>query len=193
MYNLLPLDGEIYLWNDFIPRQDAVDLLDSLMFALPWRTDTIRIYGKEILVPRLTAFYGDAGIRYKYSGLQMEALMWTPILQTIRRQVEEAVNESFNSVLINHYRNGRDYVAWHADNERELGDRPVIAMLSLGAGRILQFRHRIDREKKADIAIPDASLLLMKGDTQEHWLHQLKRQPAIFQPRISLTFRKICR
>lgn len=191
MQNLLPFDGDIFLLKDFISQDNAQNIMSQLMIEAAWSSDVIRMFGKTIQVPRLTAFYGDFGIRYKYSGLWMEALKWTPILQTIRGRVEVAASESFNSVLINYYRNGQDYVAWHADNEKELGNHPVIAMLSLGAERILQFRHRIDRQKKVDIAIPDASLLLMKGVAQDYWLHQLKKQPVIVQPRISLTFRKI--
>lgn len=179
--------------EDFISMESAANLMDQLINEAPWRSDMICMFGKNILVPRLTAFYGDQGIQYKYSGLQMEALAWIPILNVIRAEIENTANHTFNSVLINYYRSGFDYVSWHADNEKELGHEPVIAMLSLGVERMLQFRYAKDNRKKVNVSIPDRSLLLMRGTTQQHWQHQLKRQPSITQMRISLTFRMIYR
>lgn len=164
--------------------------------AVAWRQDRIKMYGREVPIPRLNAWYGDAGLDYSYSGIPMQPESWSDLLAEIRRQVEAAAGHRFTSALINLYRDHEDSVAWHADDEPELGPQPVIASLSLGAAREFQMRHRDFRNNGLathKMILQPGSLLIMRGDTQKNWLHQVPKRSAaaVDGPRINLTFRKI--
>ncbi len=183
----------------FIKPEVAKCWFDELMQegAIEWRQDRIRMYGREVLIPRLNAWYGDARLDYSYSGIPMRARPWSGLLAEIRDRVEEGAGTRFTSVLINLYRDGNDSVAWHADDEPELGRQPVIASLSLGAEREFQMRHRRWRENGLatfKIALQSGSLLIMRGDTQRNWLHQVPKRSTrtVSEPRVNLTFRRIC-
>ena len=144
--------------------------------------------------PRLSAWYGDPSARYAYSGLSLEPIPWFPVLAEIKAEVEAASGAVFNSVLANLYRDGADSMGWHSDDEPELGERPVIASASFGAIRRFRLRHRHRRELDP-VAVPlnHGSLLIMKGDTQSNWKHQIPKTRKVSEPRVNLTFRTITR
>ena len=191
-------DAELEFTEQFLSPQEAADCFGSLMAqgAINWRQDYIKMYGRELAVPRLNAWYGDAGLAYTYSGIPMQPEPWTSLLGTLRRKVERAARAPFTSVLINLYRDGRDSVAWHADDEPELGAEPVIASLSLGATREFQMRHRRARLSGLPVfrlQLSSGSLLIMRGPTQANWQHQVPKRRGRHSPgpRINLTFRRI--
>ena len=162
--------------------------------------EQIRMVGKWINEPRLTAWYGDPDKSYKYSGKTMVPKPWSPILLTLKQNIEQTVNKlgsdiEFNSVLINKYRNGLDSQGWHSDDEKELGLDPVIASLSLGAERTFQARLKEEHAKKISLSLIHGSLLVMSGRTQslsQHRVPKIKPNEALLTPcRINLTFRTI--
>ncbi|TGE15646.1 alpha-ketoglutarate-dependent dioxygenase AlkB family protein [Hymenobacter elongatus] len=192
---LLPLpDAEVLLDPYFLTPAAADDLLAELTTSIGWRQEPIKLFGKEVLQPRLTAWHGDPAARYSYSGLAWEPQPWTPALQALRVQVEAAAATSFNSVLLNLYRAGQDSMGWHADNEKELGPAPVIASVSLGATRRFRLKPRDaarTRHEPVSLELPAGSLLLMRGGTQQHWLHAVPKTAQPVGPRLNLTFRQI--
>lgn len=192
-FELLPMsDADVRLWRGF-PLPQAPDvLLDALIAQTPWRSETITLWGRDYVQPRLVAWHGDPGRHYTYSGTTMAPLPWTPLLASLRACVERACATSFNSVLLNCYRDGADGMGMHSDDEPELGPRPVIASLSLGETRVLAFRHR-DRRDVPTVRVPLASgdLLLMQGETQHRWKHGIAKSKRPLGPRINLTFRTI--
>jgi alkylated DNA repair dioxygenase AlkB len=154
----------------------------------PWRLETVVVYGKRYLQPRLTAWYGEAS--YRYAGLTLQPLPMTPLLAGLRTAVEAATGHRYNSVLLNYYRDGADSMGMHSDDEPELGPQPVIASLSFGATRRFVLRHkRTGQTVKIDLT--DGSLLLMAGDLQHNWLHGINKTTKPTGPRINLTFRYI--
>jgi alkylated DNA repair dioxygenase AlkB len=167
-------------------------LLQELIATTPWRHEAVTVYGKRHLQPRLTAWYGDPGQSYAYSGLQLAPLPWTPTLAKLRDRVQQLAQAPFSSVLLNHYRDHRDSMGMHSDDEKELGPTPVIASLSLGATRTLVFKHKTRPElKPLRLALPSGSLLIMKGLTQQNWRHGIDKLAKPCGPRINLTFRRI--
>jgi alkylated DNA repair dioxygenase AlkB len=182
-------DAEITYIRDFYAAAESAALLQTLLDETPWRQESLRFGGKEVLVPRLQAWYGDR--RYGYSGLKLTPLPWTPVLDDMRRKIAATARLEFNSVLVNYYRDGNDSVAWHADDERELGPDPLIASLSFGATRRFELKHRTRKQSRLSISLENGSLLLMGSGLQQHWVHQLPKDPGITLPRINLTFRFI--
>jgi alkylated DNA repair dioxygenase AlkB len=187
-------DAELHYRPQFFPKPTADRLLQELMEKIEWTQNKIRFYGKESLVPRLEAWYGDPGKSYAYSGIQMNPKPWTKELVEIKEAIEKEASVHFNSVLINYYRDGKDRVAWHSDNEKELGQNPIIGSVSLGAERKFKLRHKKYKENglKTEIMLQHGSFLLMKGPTQHHWMHEIPRTAKPIGPRINLTFRIIC-
>jgi alkylated DNA repair dioxygenase AlkB len=187
-------DAELHYRPQFFPKPTADRLLQELMEKIEWTQNKIRFYGKESLVPRLEAWYGDHGKSYAYSGIQMNPKPWTKELVEIKEAIEKEASVPFNSVLINYYRDGKDRVAWHSDDEKELGQNPIIGSVSLGAERKFKLRHKKYKENglKAEIMLQHGSFLLMKGPTQHHWMHEIPRTAKPIGPRINLTFRIIC-
>ena len=188
----LPLpQAELLFEPAFLPAAEAEALLAQLTTDVAWEQRSIRIFGQEIPQPRLTAWYGDAEARYTYSGLAWEPRPWLPALQALRQRVEAATATRFNSVLLNLYRDGRDSMGWHADDEPELGPAPAIASLSLGAARQFRLRPRAGgpAHPPFGLALPTGSLLLMCGPTQQHWQHALPKTARPVGPRLNLTFR----
>ena len=187
-------DAELHYRPQFFPKPTADRLLQELMEKIEWTQNKIRFYGKESLVPRLEAWYGDHGKSYAYSGIQMNPKPWTKELVEIKEAIEKEASVPFNSVLINYYRDGKDRVAWHSDDEKELGQNPIIGSVSLGAERKFKLRHKKYKENglKTEIMLQHGSFLLMKGPTQHHWMHEIPRTAKPIGPRINLTFRIIC-
>jgi alkylated DNA repair dioxygenase AlkB len=183
-------DAEICYYEDFIDNQQAT--YERLLKQLKWSQDTIQMYGKPVLIPRMNAWYGDETASYSYSGLALSPLEWTQELVSLKVKLETFLAARFNSVLANHYRSGGDSVAWHSDDEKELGTKPLIASLSFGANRRFSLRHRLDKDKAAvHIDLVGGSLLVMSGDTQRYWQHQLAKTTKPVAGRINLTFRTI--
>lgn len=185
---LLPFDGSAILCRDFLSTDAATALFAQLLAATTWEHRHIIMFGKQVAEPRLSSWHSVDARPYTYSGLTREAQAWTPTLQSLSDECERFAGSRFNSVLVNLYRDGRDAMGWHADNERENGRNPVIASVSLGAERRFDLRHR---ETKTTIrtALPHGSLLVMSGVTQHKWVHQVPRTTRVNEPRINLTFR----
>ena len=184
--NLLPCDGIAWLREDAIAKADAARLFEQLMALTSWRQEIATVMGRRVPIPRLTAWHGAAG--YVYSGIRMPPAPWNAPLLEIKAVAEACAGQTFNSVLLNLYRDGRDSVSWHADNEPGLGRNPVIASVSLGATRRFQMRHRTTNDRLS-LDLPSGSCLVMAGPTQHHWLHQVPKTGRPVGPRINLTFR----
>lgn len=168
--------------------------LRQLVAEVPWRAEDVVMWGRRIPQPRLTAWYGDPGAHYAYSGLKLDPLPWTPLLADIKSRVETAAGAMFNSVLLNYYRDEHDSIGFHSDDEPELGNEPVIASLSLGAERTFIFKHkRVKQQRPVHILLAPGSLLLMRGETQHCWRHGIPKECGPCGPRINLTFRRIVR
>ena len=185
-------DAEISFARHLTLSDSDDALLRKLIDETPWRSEKITLWGKTHLQPRLIAWYGDEGQRYSYSGISLEPLPWTSTLLGIREVVQAFSNECFNSVLLNFYRDHRDRMGLHSDDERELGPTPTIASFSLGATRtfVLTHKNRSDA-KSVRIELPTGSLLIMKGRTQQNWKHGIDKQTKPCGPRVNLTFRRI--
>ncbi len=184
-------NAEVVFYPEFYPYSETSILFEQLMQELKWQQNHITFYGKKIPVPRLEVWHGDSGKTYQYSGNRFEPQLWTDLLSKIKEKIEKETNSSFNSVLINLYRNAQDSVGWHSDDEPELGTNPVIASLSLGAIRKFRLRYIHDKTIKTEILLPSGSLLMMKGNTQHHWQHEVPKSRTPSAPRINLTFRKV--
>jgi alkylated DNA repair dioxygenase AlkB len=181
----------LYLARLTLAQSDA-RVLQQLIAEVPWRCEEVVMWGKRMPQPRLTAWYGDAGASYAYSGVQLHPLPWTPILLDIKARIEAAVGSAFNSVLLNYYRDHRDSVGFHSDAEPELGEQPVIASLSLGEERSFVLRHKTLRHvEPVRLCLASGSLLLMRGDTQRCWRHGVPKESRPCGPRVNLTFRTI--
>ena len=187
----LPLaDADLLLWPQVDLGYPGDSLLQQLIDDSEWRQEQITVYGKPYLQPRLSAWHGD--LSYRYSGIRLEPLAWTPILLHIKSRVETLTGLEFNSVLLNYYRDENDSMGMHSDDERELGQRPAIASLSLGEARDFVLRHRFRKDlDTVKLPLTAGSLLLMQGDTQCYWRHGINKLRRPCGPRINLTFRKI--
>ena len=183
-------DSEIqYVANAFTARE-ADRLFQSLLDAIPWRTATLTIAGQKRPLPRLQCWMADQGRSYSYSGLKLSPHPWNPDVLRIKARLEQLCEHSFNSVLLNYYRGGSDSVSWHADDETELGPNPIVASVSLGAERTLEFKPKLNfTTPKKQIVLGNGSILIMGKTIQNNWLHQLPKISGTIDPRISLTFR----
>lgn len=175
----------------WLAAAEAESLFSELADRLPWDIHRIRMFGRLVDSPRLSCWMGDADAVYRYSGTTFLPSPWLPVLMQLRARLEEETGVAFNSVLANRYRDGADYMGWHSDDEPELGDRPMIASVSLGATRRFVFKHRLEAENRLGLDLPSGSLLLMAGETQRHYRHALPRTAKPVGERINLTFRRI--
>ena len=183
-------DSEIqYVANAFTARE-ADRLFQSLLDAIPWRTATLTIAGQKRPLPRLQCWMADQGRSYSYSGLKLSPHPWNPDVLRIKARLEQLCEHSFNSVLLNYYRGGSDSVSWHADDETELGPNPIVASVSLGAERTLEFKPKFNlTTPKKQIVLGSGSILIMGKTIQNNWLHQIPKISGTIDPRLSLTFR----
>ena len=181
----------IEYYPNFFEEAQAKLFFDKLYHEIPWQQDAITVFGKTHPQPRLTALFGNEGKPYSYSNIVMQPHSWNPLLKFIKSEVEEKCNEYFTTVLLNLYRDGKDSNGWHADNEKELGRNPVIASVSFGSERSFHLQHNSIPEAKLKITLGNGSLLLMKGETQHFWKHQISKTTKEINPRINLTFRII--
>lgn len=183
--------GDIIYYPCIFSQEESDHLLSKLIEQIEWKHEPIMMFGKKIMQPRLTSLYGDPNVSYGYSGIVMNALPWNKILIHIKDKVEELSNHDFTHVLLNYYRNGQDSMGWHRDNEKNLGINPTIASVSFGASRVFQLRNYMSKEDKNSVNLTHGSLLLMRGETQHYWEHQIPKTKKINLPRINLTFRKV--
>ncbi len=186
----LPPNGRLDYWQGVFGPARAKPLFAALCSELNWAQRSIVMFGREVAQPRLVAFHGAEGVRYRYSGRTLAATPWTSALHTILGRLRTLLDADFNSVLANRYRDGNDAMGWHADDEPELGPDPLIASVSFGAERRFLLRPKAGG-KSLSLALADDSLLVMSGDLQHHWQHQLPRTRLAIGERINLTFRRI--
>jgi alkylated DNA repair dioxygenase AlkB len=189
--NILPKEGEVFLFKNYFPKVEADDLFNELKDNCAWQQETIRMYDKMLNIPRLTAWYGDPERKYSYSGIEMSPHPWTDVLLGMKNRIENEFSVKFNSVLLNYYRTGNDSVAWHSDDEPELGVNPTIGSVSLGAMRAFRLRNIADRSLVERVELGNGSFLLMKGETQHKWQHEIPKSKKNVGGRINLTFRYI--
>jgi len=183
--------GRLRYFESFFRESQAKEVFDSLLEETPWQQDPITIFGKTYQQPRLTALYASNAKPYSYSGITMNPRPMTPLMETLRDRIHQVSSNTFTTVLLNLYRNGKDSNGWHADDEKELGKNPVIASLSFGAERYFHLKHKKDKNLRLKIPLKSGSLLIMEGETQTHWLHQVAKTARPVGPRINLTFRRI--
>ncbi|QWT21313.1 alpha-ketoglutarate-dependent dioxygenase AlkB [Bacillus sp. NP157] len=185
-------DADVRLFSAALTAEEADFAFRKLLEQTPWESREIVIFGSRRMQPRQMAWYGDTGASYRYSGTRFDPLPWTGLLDTLRRRVETLGKASFNSVLLNLYRDGNDSMGWHSDDEPELGPEPLIASLSLGATRDFLLRSRRDTSAaKVRLPLGHGSLLLMAGQTQRNWQHAINKVARVSGPRINLTFRTV--
>ena len=189
--NLLPKDGEVHLFTGVFSAAESEKLLNSLYESINWKQERIRILGKWVKQPRLSAWYGDDGKQYSYSGLTLEAKQCNEVLLKIKNKVQAITNSEFNSGLLNYYRDGEDSMGWHRDNEKELGLQPVIGSISLGATRTFYMQHIKEKDLKLSVELPAGSCLLMRGSTQHFWKHSVPKDSRCTSPRLNITFRYV--
>ena len=185
------LNAEIDYTPAFFNLEESRELFEAIYHQTNWIEDDIKVYGKLYKQPRLTAFYANNDKAYGYSNISMSPQPFTPVLNAIKLKIEKATEMTFSSCLLNLYRDGQDSNGWHADDEKELGENPVIASLSLGADRLFHLKHKNIKTLKHKLTLQNGSLLLMKGETQHHWLHQIPKTKKLIDKRINLTFRLI--
>ncbi len=188
--NLLPKEGEVYYYPNFFSKADSDRLFKSLIENILWQQDQIKFFGKTHNIPRLTAWYGDNDKSYSYSGIPMNPHPWTRDLVEIKNKIEEVAQINFSSVLLNRYRSGKDSVSWHCDDEPELGINPLIGSVSFGAARTFKFRNLADKSVEK-VELTHGSYILMMGETQHRWEHQVPKTSKALTERINLTFRVI--
>lgn len=184
-------DSDIIYFPHFISSAQADFYFNELKRNTPWQQDTITLFGKTHPQPRLTALYGDNGKPYKYSGITMQPHKFSQELLELRNAIQSKTEIKFTSCLLNLYRDGRDSNGWHSDDEKELGKNPIIASITFGEERYFHLKHKALKNLKHKIMLQHGSLLLMKGKTQHHWLHQIPKTTRPVKERINLTFRVI--
>lgn len=183
-------NGEYIFYPKFFPKSESDILLKSLRNNILWKQESMNMYGRNVSFPRLTAWYGDTDKPYSFSGITLTPNTWNEELITIKRKIEPIAKVAFNSVLLNLYRDGNDSISWHTDAEKELGLNPVIASVNFGATRNFQLRH-IKTKQKIEIELSHGSLLIMRGQLQHFWQHQVPKTAKRVNERINLTFRVI--
>ena len=188
---------DVALVPGFLPPREADTLLAHCLRDLDWRPERLRMFGKEVTAPRLTACYGDPGASYRYSGVTHPSTAWTPALRRVAHATGERLGASFNLVVANRYRSGADHIGWHADDERGLG--PVIASLSLGATRVFRFRRksggggggRRGSGPRMDLTLMHGALVVMWGRCQREFQHTLPSAAGVREERVNLTLRSV--
>jgi alkylated DNA repair dioxygenase AlkB len=186
-------DGDVAYFPGFFPPAEADRLFAALLTTTAWRQDAMKLYGKPVNLPRLAAWYGDEGAGYRYSGIENTPLSWTEALIEVKHAIEPVCGVTFNSVLLNRYRTGQDSVSWHADDEPEFGENPVIGSVSFGGTRAFQLRHKKRKGLKQEVELTHGSLLVMRGGTQRNWVHQIPKTKRVVAERVNLTFRLVRR
>lgn len=192
-FKTLVLDKKcrLVLYPSFYSFKKSNLIYEKLIEQVEWQQGQIRIFGKKLKEPRLSAFFADEGVEYKYSGRLNAGLAWNRLLSNIKKDVEKKSGFDFNSLLLNYYRDQNDSMGWHRDNEKQLKENPVVASLSFGQERDFYIRRYADKSKTLKIKLTSGSLLLMLGATQHEWEHCVKKQTGQLSGRLNLTFRKV--
>lgn len=180
-------DADVIIWRCLFDAQESERFLSLLYQNIAWRHEPIKLFGKYVLQPRLTAFYGEKP--YPYSGIIMQPLPWIEPLLTIKSKIELLSQTKFNSVLLNLYRDGSDSMGWHSDDEKEILAGSAIGSVSFGTTRRFMFRRRDNRNIKIDLELAQGDFLVMRGETQKFWQHQVPKTAKKIGARINLTFR----
>ncbi|WP_372775034.1 alpha-ketoglutarate-dependent dioxygenase AlkB [Mangrovibacterium sp.] len=188
--NILPYDGMVVYYGCIFSSAEATCFFDTLWKEVDWKNDEVFLFGKKIITKRKVAWYGDQPFRYSYSNVSKYALPWIEDLRLLKSIAEERTGETYNSCLLNLYHDGSEGMAWHSDAEKDLKPYGAIASMTFGAERKFSFKHKKTGEKRS-LLLEHGSLLVMKDETQSHWLHRLPPTKTIHQPRINLTFRTI--
>lgn len=184
-------DADLLYVPNFLNKEEASENFKVILEKTDWQQKPIKLFGKEYMQPRLIAFFSEDDKTYSYSGTNMAPSTFNSGLKKIKQRLEATTGETFNACLVNLYRDGQDSMGWHSDDEKELGLNPVIASISLGAERIFHLQHKTKKSLKCKLRLENGSLLLMKGNTQHYWKHQLPKTSKKIGKRINLTFRKI--
>lgn len=188
--NILPNDGTVHYYGKVFSKEKSDFYYDYLFNQIPWENDEAVIFGKLILTKRKVAWFGENAFEYTYSNRTKYAKLWTPELLELKRKCEEVSGETYNSCLLNLYHDGSEGMAYHSDAEKDLKKHGAIASLTFGAERKFLFKHKSTKEK-VEIFLENGSLLVMKGTTQDHWMHRLPPTTKVKTPRVNLTFRTI--
>ena len=183
-------NGEFQFYPHFFTKNDSDVFFKKLKENISWKQESMNMYGRKIDFPRLTAWYGDNDKPYSFSGITLQPHIWTQEILHIKEKIEPLSAVTFNSVLLNLYRSGNDSISWHTDAEKELGTNPIIASVNFGATRKFQLRH-IKTKEKLEIELTHGSLLIMQGELQHFWQHQVPKTSKVVDERINLTFRVI--
>jgi alkylated DNA repair dioxygenase AlkB len=186
--NLLPYDGYANYIPKFIHKSNNT-FFEKLLKEVNWKHDEITLYGKKIITKRQVAFEGDNAVAYNYSKQKKLANPWSHVVLELKQKLEKELNTQFNGCLLNLYATGEIGMAWHSDNEPELEREGIIASLSFGAMRTFQLKHKHTQEK-IEVTLENGSLLIMNMESQQNWVHQLKKETKIKEARINLTFRQ---
>lgn len=189
-HNILPYQGEAIYYGFAFNSQQAAQYFATLLHEIPWQNDEALVFGKLLITKRKVAWFGGNPFIYTYSNIQKKALAFTPQLLAIKQHIENLTGETYNSCLLNLYHDGSEGMAWHSDDEKQLMKNGAIASVTFGAVRTFSFKHKTTKEK-VDIVLEPGSLLVMKGETQTHWLHRLPPSKKVISARINLTFRTI--
>ena len=187
--NKLPFDGKVYLIEEYI--KDEEKLFSELYENTQWEQKNITLFGRTVCQPRLISWYSDPGVTYTYSNTKFKSKKWPDNLKLLKNRLNENFGTEFNSVLLNLYRNGQDSMGLHSDDEKELGNNPTVASISLGATRDFKFKHKTKNDCAEKFTLKSGSLLLMMDETQHHWKHEVPKTKKVLTPRINLTFRAI--
>jgi len=184
-------NADISYYPNFFDVKKADYYFNTLLKEIPWQQDDITVFGKTYAQPRLTALFANNSKSYSYSNITMYPHSFTSALSDIKDKIEQQTGHGFTTCLANLYRDGQDSNGWHADDEKELGTNPIIASISFGEARNFNLKHKSNKDLKQKLLLEHGSLLVMKGETQHHWLHQIAKTKKVVKPRINLTFRII--
>lgn len=186
--NLLPQDGVVNYYGPIMPHGKADEYFQKLVNQILWKHDEVTIYGKHYITNRKTAWYGDKPFEYTYSNTTKKAEPWTPELLKLKTTIEQLTGTTYNSCLLNLYHDGNEGMGWHSDDEVTLAKNAAIASMSFGAERKFSLKHKQTKEV-VSLLLENGSLLVMKGETQKHWLHSIPKSVKVKSPRVNLTFR----
>jgi len=188
--NIINQDGEVISYGKIFSDELSAHIFDELSNKISWMNETVIMFGKAITTKRKVAFYANEGISYTYSKITKNALQWLPVLEQVKITIEQYTDQKYNACLLNYYHNGNEGMGWHADNEKEIITHSSIASVSIGANRKFSFKHKISKEV-ISVILENGSLIEMKGELQQYWLHSLPKSLKVTAPRINLTFRQM--
>lgn len=185
------IPGSVFLYQSCFCDAESKQILQALLTSLNWQQPSIRLHGREVLIPRKQVWMGDPNTAYRYSDKLFTPETWNPTVLKIKERIESISDQQYNSVLCNLYRDGQDSVAWHADDEPELDPNTPIASISFGATRRFDLKPKNGEQQRVKLPLENAMLLVMSPEVQTHWLHQIPKTKKVHSPRVNLTFRRV--